>query len=256
MTTAEAPKNHGLSVGTIFLSMLVALVSGAAGAFLGAAAASAYAAAMKMSNMEGARGYFAIAIGLLVGLGLMISATIFTLHRRGARGVWLLLGLGVTMLSLVATAAGGLGLYYLSQPQILNANAAPVQLQVQLAGPANSTREKLLALEAELNTNLNSATIYWRKEEGESAGATLPMIEGYVDLYFRTSTRTIVLELPNKEKRLFALKLPANPKSAKYKQWSDWQGASFIDRPDLQNPIRAAGDPDYKIRYRVELPGE
>lgn len=254
MTAAAPAKNHGLSVGTIFLTMLVALVSGAVGAFLGAAAASAYAAAVHMSNMEGGRGYFAIAIGLLVGLGLMISATVFTLYRRGARGVWLLLGLAVTMLSLVATTAAGFGLYYLSQPQILNANAAPVQLQVELVGPANSTRDDLLALEANLNTNLNTMPVTWRKDaDGSNSPAT---IEGYVELYFRTASRTIVLELPNKEKRLFALKLPANPKSPRYKEWSEWQGASFVDRPDLQNPIHASGESDYKIRYRVELPGE
>ena len=247
---------RGLTVGTILLSALLALIAGAVGAFAGGAIATGIAAMTNMSNMEGARSYFAVLIGLLVGLGAMIGATLFTLHRRGVRGAWLLLGLLLTMLSLSALAAAGIGLYYLSQPQILNANAAPVQLQLGLSGPSHSSREDLLALETELNTNLNSAAVSWRADANENPSSAQPTIEGHVDLYFRTATRTIVLSLPNKEKRLFALKLPANPKGSKYKQWSDWQGPSFIDRPDLQNPIRASGEPDYKIRYRVEVPGE
>lgn len=251
-TAASMPRGgKGLSFATVLLAMLAALGSGALGVFAGGAVASAIAAVSQMSNMEGARGYFAMAIGLLVGMITTIAGTLFALYRRGVRGISLFLGLITTLVALTAVASAGFGLWYVSQPQILNRNGPPVQLQLELMGPEGMTRETLAALEAELNTDQNTATVYWRDEAQPAAGARA-VVAGYCDLYFRTSSRTIVLTLPNKEKRLFLLKLPANPTRPKYREWSQWQGASFIDRPELQSLIRADGQADYQIRYRVD----
>lgn len=246
--------NARLTFSAILLAALVAVIAGAVGAFLGGLVASLIAAVMGMSNMEGARSYFAASIGLLTGLATMLAAAFFTLRWRGLRGAALFAGVLLALLSLCATAAAGFGIWYVAQPKILNANAAPVQLELELMGPENSTRSELLALQAELNTKLNSAPVDWRREENENAGA---VISGYVDLYFRTSGRLLVLSLPNEEKLIFNLQLPANPKGGRFKNWSAWQSANFVDRPGATSgPQRASGAPDYKIRYRVSEPGE
>jgi hypothetical protein len=60
-----------------------------------------------------------------------------------------------------------------------------------------------------------------------------------------------VLKFPGLEDRIFRLKLPANPMSAKYRAWSEWQSPDFVAKAGEQ-PSRPSGGNEYQIRYRMD----
>jgi hypothetical protein len=88
---------------------------------------------------------------------------------------------------------------------------------------------------------------YWHTEAPENPGVRA----GYVELYFRTSQRLIVLKFPGDTDRIFRLKLPANPIRAKYRAWSDWQNPDFVAKGGEQ-PSHPSGGNEYQIRYKMD----
>jgi hypothetical protein len=73
--------------------MAAGLVGGAIGFGLGLALGGGLAAAFHVSSMEGAAGYFAVAIALIVTVLSAPGGILLTLYWRGVRKMWLLIGL-------------------------------------------------------------------------------------------------------------------------------------------------------------------
>ena len=69
--------------------------------------------------------------------------------------------------------------------------------------------DKLEGVSVDLNTDKNqmSSTL-----TGTATDNGRPVLQGVVDLYFRTSSRILVLHIKGEPDRLFMLKLPANPR--------------------------------------------
>lgn len=235
---------------TILVAMVLGLIGGAISFFLGAAAASVFAGATHMSNMEGARGYFAVAIGLVTGIVGMIVTMVLTVRWRGAAS--LTAGLGITFASLcglVLVAAAGVGIYWFSTPHPIHRNGPPVYLKFEIAPPPGGVAPDLSTWEVELDTDQNVASGLWdRDAHSERIGR--PVVAGRVELYFRTKQRLLVMKMPDKEARIFRLRLPADPTAAKFRQWSEWRKADFADSPNQNGP--APKDQDYQVRYLIE----
>jgi hypothetical protein len=77
-----------------------------------------------------------------------------------------------------------------------------------------------------------------------------PVIPGAVDLYFRTTSRILVLRLPGEPDRLFVLKLADNPGAQA--EFGPWQRVDYIDDQPQQAARKGGEGDDYEIRYRVE----
>jgi len=231
---------------TILIAIVLGLVGAAISFFLGAAAASVIAGATHMSNMEGARGYFAVAAGLITGLIGMIVTMAVTVRWRGAASFTA--GLGITFASLcgmVLVAAAGLGIYWLSTPHPIHRNGPPVYLKFQIAPPPGGRALDISTWEVELDTDRNVAPGYWDRD-----AQSPPIASGRVEMYFRTSQRLLVIKAPDREARIFRLKLPADPTAARFRQWSEWRKADSADGPNQSSP--APRDQDYEVRYLVE----
>ena len=103
-----------------FVSVLLAAIAGAIGAgiffLIGGLIGSVLAAALHISPMEGARGYFSALIGFIAGVLGFIAGAWLVLRRRGLRGVQVAIG-GVTAVAILVAAAGSvLGVWYTMQP--------------------------------------------------------------------------------------------------------------------------------------------
>lgn len=238
---------RNISVGAILFGIGAGIIGLALGLLLGIAIGAGLAAALNVSAREGAAGYFAVGIALIVAVLVTPASILFTLYRRGVRRIWLLIGLIVVCISMAGIGAGGFGLCYMAQPHILNPNAATPLLEFEVKPPDGQSVQLLAEVEPELNTDRNTMPGYWHDDAPENPGVRA----GYVEVYFRTSRRIFVLKFPGNEDRIFNLKLPANPLKEKYRAWSDWQKPDYIAKGSEQ-PSRPTGTDDCQIRYRME----
>jgi hypothetical protein len=235
---------------TILFALLFGLAGGVAGFLAGALVSGVIAGAMHMSNMEGARGYFAVAVGLLTGVIGMVLSIILTLRWRGVTNLAGVLGGSLaTIGGLIALAAAGVGLYYISIPHPIHRGGPPVYLKFEIVPPAGGQAPDLATWETELNTDKNSMPAYWDRDAHDQLNGR-PVAAGRVELYYRTTQRLLVMKMPNREARIFRLRLPADPTGSKFRQWSDWRKADFADAPGQDHP--APKDSDYSIRYLIE----
>ncbi len=148
---------------TILLAMLLGLAGGTVGFIAGALISGVIAGALHMSTMEGARGYFAIAVGFPSGLIGMVVTIILTLRWRGVTNIAGVLGHSLAAVGgLVAVAAAGVGLYYLSIPHVIK--GPQVLLKFEIMTPNGAETPDLGTWEAELNTDKNSMPAYWDRD--------------------------------------------------------------------------------------------
>jgi hypothetical protein len=77
-----------------------------------------------------------------------------------------------------------------------------------------------------------------------------PVISGAVDIYFRTSSRIIVLRMPGEPDRLFLLRLRSDP--PRQEALGPWQHLDYVAEQGNAGPRKAGPKDDYDIRYRVE----
>jgi hypothetical protein len=231
-----------------FSTILIAAAAGLLGfgvcLFIGALIASFVAAPLHISTMEGARGYFAMLIGILAGVVGFVGAVWLVLRRRGVRGVRVALGGIAAFALIIVSAASAVGIWYSMQPHVLNRNGPEPLLRLEMRAPQNIAI--FADATAELTTDRDKADVILEKPD-ETATR-----RGYVQLYYRTSHRLLALKFPNGGARLYNLHLPANPMPKKYHAWSEWQKPDFVDEPGSTGPKRAGGGPDIEVRYHVE----
>jgi hypothetical protein len=83
--------------------------------------------------------------------------------------------------------------------------------------------DNLAGLSIDLNTDKNTmpaALTEAHKDDGR------PLIAGTVDLYFRTSSRILVLRIDGEPDRLFMLKLARNPPTSP--DFGPWQRVDYV----------------------------
>jgi hypothetical protein len=236
-----------LTFGAILLGIVGGIVGIIIGLLLGLLLGSILASSLNVSTREGEAGYFMVAVGLIVTAVVAPLTIIFTLYWRGVRKVWLLLGLIIVCVSIFGIAAAGVGAWYMTQPHILNTNGPTPLLKFEVKGPG-VTAESIGKFEVELDTNRNPRPMpgNWHDSTNDAA-----VRAGYVEMYFKTSRRWIVLRSPEKTDRIFNLTLPANPMRPRYREWSDWKKPDWIAKGE-QQPARFTGGEEFQIRYKVD----
>jgi energy-coupling factor transporter transmembrane protein EcfT len=200
-----------------------------------------------VSTFEGGAGYFAVLIALLVTLVVTPACILLTLYWRGVRSILLFVGLVIVCTSMAAIGVSGFGVWYAAQPHVLNINGPTPQLEFEVKPPTSQSLESLTDVQPELDTDRNAMPGCWHTDAPENSGVRA----GYVEVYFRTSTRLLVLKFPGGTDRLFQLHLPANPMQPKYRAWSDGKNPDFVAKAGEQ-PTGPSGGSDYQIRYKLD----
>jgi hypothetical protein len=228
--------------------MLFGLAGAAVGFLGGALLASIASAVLHMSNFEGGRGAFAVAVGTITSVVGMIIAVVMTLRWRGVTTLTGILGGSVGALAgLAAITAAGIGLYYISVPHYIHPKGPPVYLKFQIAPPPGLTAD-VASWDTELHAGTNAAIGYWELDGPKEVDGRR-ILSGHVELHYRTRDRRLVLYLPHHEKRTFILHLPSDPTGAKFRQWSGWQKADYAE---AATDGAATLGSNFQIRYMVE----
>jgi MFS family permease len=203
-----------------------------------------------MSAREGGRAMFAFfaigPFGALLGFGLGVW---LVLHQRDAhRSIAAVAGAIVTAVLLVAGIYGAVMGYFYATDDVLVRNGPPPQLEFELRLPAGTVLpDKLEGVRVDLDTNKNQM---FSTLTGTAADGGRPVIQGVVELYFRASSRILVLKINGEPDRLFALKLAANPRGSA--EFGPWQRVDYVDDQKGQSPRQAGDGDNYDLRYRVE----
>lgn len=190
-------------------------------------------------------------MGIVVGLVAMVGTIALALRWRGVTSWVAVAGQTATsLLGIALLAAAGLGLYWMMQPHALSRNGPTPLLEYQVKAPAGVQWNDPFGVEVHLDTPENRADGAWNREKTtEVEGARV--WQGYVQMYYRTSGRLLVLHLPNREDQIFRLRLPSNPMGKKYRTWSEWRRADFGAGPE-RGPGPLDAGKSFLVRYQVE----
>jgi hypothetical protein len=237
------------------MNVLIAMIAGLAGGALSAAATFfitlGVCRALHVSDREGASGYLAMYLGLLVGLVGLILSIVMTLRFRGQSGgaIWAQAPLAVG--GIVAMAAVGMYLYYNAHDHPIITNGAPPVMQFQLQAPSNANLPDAQSIKVQLQSGDSRAEGQWdAAQAGQVDGR--PVLTGHLELFVKTSQRMLVFDFPGQVNQLFNLRLPASPLAKKYQKWSDWQSADFMFTPASNVGQKVTPENAYRIRYLVE----
>src|SRR5215831_16822250 len=213
-----------------YLGAVVAgMVGATVGWFVTAALAAWIAGLYGMSDFEGERGMFAgLFIGPIGGLVCMVLAIWGALRigkERAPLGAQL--GrVGLVVAGIAAIVGAGIGLRLLTLDTYTN--EAPPTLEFELRVPTSMGLPDREAVRVELHTDKNTGESYfsdpWLRTEGDRQ-----VIAGGVPLRLKTSSRLLVVTLPDQPTRLFKLGLSWNQASTT--AFGEWRGPDFVDSP-------------------------
>ena len=164
-----------------------------------------------MSAREGGRAmvaFFAIGpFGGLLGFGLGVW---LVLHQRGAhRSIAAFAGAIVTAIALVAAIYGAVIGFYALTDDVLVRNGPPPQLLFELRLPAGAALpDQLEGVSVDLDTDKNQM---FSTLTGTATDGDRPVIRGVVDLYFRTSSRILVLAYQGRTRPAVRAQAPVQP---------------------------------------------
>jgi hypothetical protein len=129
----------------------------------------------------------------------------------------------------------------------------PPRLEFEVRLPARLAVADRSALRVALNTdrNVDEAVFFdpWARTEGEHQ-----LVGGVVALAFKTSSRLLVVSLPDRTDRIFRLQLARDPDSSA--ALGDWHRPDHIATQGDAEVRPAAKDDPVELRYRVRRAGE
>lgn len=232
--------------------VLIGAAVGAIGASLffavGAAAMNLAIDLLHLSRREGGDAYAMVAVGLLLGIVGFIASVWLALRGRGLRGAKVLLGGLASTALLLVLIGSAFGAWYSMQPHILNPNGPEPMLGLEIRAPESFGAEAMAAIKVELSTDRNGADALL-----DAPNAATPLTRtGLLPLYYRTSQRLLSVTVPNGPTRVYRLRLPADPRAARYQEWSAWQGPDSIDDGQSATLKRGSNEPDVEIRYQMQ----
>lgn len=233
---------------SIVLALIAALVGAALGFFAGAALGSVLAVMLSISSFEGGAGYFAVAIGIAGGvIGFLVGAAL-TLRRYGGYRGFNAIASRLMFVVLVFGVAAAIGIWVqLATVEHFSGANPLLQFEIRLPESANIPERRNIDFEMQAGSQRSGGLLAdaWLDRDGER-----PVLRGFVQLYTRTSQRTLVVSLPNAPKLLFRIRLASAPNAAK--TYGEWQRVDYLDEGKADSQPRKPGAAEtYDIRYYV-----
>ncbi len=240
------------------MTFLLAGAAGIAAAVLGwlvtGAAAAWIAGVVGMRVFEGARGMFAfLGVGPIGGLVCMVAAVWLVLRgRHGAAPLGATLGRVTLVLAGIAGVAAA-GVVLRLQTIDTYTDALPPQLVFEVRLPARMAVADRATIDVELHTDRNTADAVfldpWSRLEDDGQ-----VIAGVLELAMKTSSRVVVVSLPDGSERLFRLPLSRDPRSTP--ALGEWRRADHLARKGEADVVAAPKDDPVALRWRVRRAGE
>lgn len=232
----------------IIIALFAGLIGAAAGFGAGIGAGLLLVDALSISSFEGGSGYFTVLIGLVGGLIGFFAATILTLRYQGryrsfgaiaGRTALILVALGVV------TAIG----IQIKLANVEHFSGAGPQMKFEIRLPEGATVPNRNDITIELHAGSQrigpQLEDNWIWHDGNR-----PVLSGFTPLYTRTSSRMLVVSLPDTPKLLFSIKLASTPHPAKF--YGDWQRVDYLDDGKADTPPRKPHkNENYEVRYYV-----
>ena len=238
---------------TFLLALLGGIGGAVAGALIAAAVASSLAPLLGISSFEGQAGYFAVGIGLLGGFVGLIAGILIMLWRRGTRSVTAFAGrFVIVILILAGLVVAGLGFFWFNRDLVNTDGPAPqLAFEIRLPAGAASPPAKDVTIHLDSVKGHRPADVFADKfrRDGDR-----PVIVGSVEIYYRESSRLLVLRLPNQPDQIFSLMLGRDPKHSK--ELGAWQRVDFVADQGQDAPRRSSDKDQYEVRYRAVWAGE
>ncbi|ARQ02208.1 hypothetical protein [Pseudorhodoplanes sinuspersici] len=232
----------------IIIALVAGLIGGAAGIFAGIGVGLLLVDALAISSFEGGSGYFTLLIGLIGGVIGFFTATILTLRYRGRyRGFGAIAGrtaLIVIVLGILTTIGVQIRLATVehfsgASPRML------FEIRLPEGAPVPNRNDINIELHAGSQRVGPQLDEQWIWHDGNR-----PVLSGFTPLYTRTSSRMLIVSLPETPRLLFSIKLASTPRPAKF--YGDWQRVDYLDdgKADSQ-PRKPNKNENYEIRYYV-----
>jgi hypothetical protein len=234
----------------IVMAYVIAIVAGFAGAALGWIAAgftavlimqllgmplTALPDTFHLLNQLGAMAGFLIAIGLALRLSGRARSM-----REGAQSSLVI----AAALAVIFAAGSNLRLSAMEHLG-LNAGSRSIEFEIRLP-PVIATGSSKREAQVELHTDLNQTIASLRGGDWSDDGRAI--LKGSVPIEFRTTQRTLVLNMPGQPQRQFKIRLAANP--SRSAEFSPWHLVDFVANAGSDR-ARSMVDDNFAIRYRV-----
>ena len=234
------------------MAYAIAIVAGFAGAGLGWIAAGLSAVAIlaalgmppttsvfpdtfHLMNQLGAMAGFLLA----VGLALRFSGRARSL-REGAQSSLVI----AAALAVIFAAGSNLRLSAMEHLG-LNAGARSIEFEIRLP-PVIATGSSKREAQVELLTDVNQTIAQLRGGDWSDDGRAI--LKGTVPIEYRTTQRTLVLNMPGQPQRQFKIRLAANP--SRSTEFSPWHLVDVVTNSKGDRE-RSMLDDSFAIRYRV-----
>jgi MFS family permease len=238
------------------MTYVFAALAGAAGAALGgvlfALLGTLVGGLLRISNFEGARGYFAVwvfgPIGVL--LGLAVGLYLVFRYHGGYVGFGEIAWRGAAVVAgLLGIVGAGAALRLATQPD-LTRNAPPPQFLFEIRMPADAP---LPAARADIRVHLqtydtdHSALL---EDDSPKLQGETKIVAGLIQMYRRTASRTVVLRLADGRDVVFVPRIPATPRHAA--EYGPWEPARHLYEKGGQGARAPKPEERFEIRYRVD----
>jgi hypothetical protein len=236
------------------LAVLAGIIGAVVGWFVTGAVTVWIAGLCGMSDFEGYRGMFAFfAVGPVGGLASMVASAWLVLRAGQGRAPLApaLARLAIVLAGIVGVVGAGIWLRLATLDTYTN--TAPPMLEFEIRVPTAMAVPEPSTIRVELHTDKNvgdsQLTDRWVQDESGHQ-----VIAGTVPLALKTSSRLLVMILPDQPTRLFTLPLSREPASTAL--LGVWQRPNHIHAKGADQPQAAPADDPVELRYRVRYAGE
>ncbi len=236
------------------IALLVAFLTGLAGAVIVVPVTEWAMNAHRVSNFEGARGYAIVFIWVpLAFIAGFVTGFIVGLRikRTGFAGYVMKQGIAVAAIAALIGAVGGLSYPAADRAPLIDGKPLAVDIEVRVPAKGRSVAQ----LQAEdftvaliaAGSDRNYSDVRWSEARQEGDFIVVP---AWSRLLARNANREITAGVRDENRQIFNVRLHASPKQIA-ETWSEWAGPT--QRFDGSKP---AAEDEYLVRYRVRFATE
>jgi len=187
----------------------------------------------------------ALSLVLLVALAGIVLGVWVVLKRADRASAGAVASHSLASFAVLAAVGGPIaGFVYMEADTILREH---VQLEFEIRLPGSyKVPPRREQLQVELRTDKNTMPAKLGDDSPRRDGDKL-VLDGAVDLYFKTSNRALAVNSPGQPELFLPLKLAANPYEPK--TMAEWRRITPLG-------TRAANETEVEVRYRIKRAGE